>query len=53
MLTPSVHTTPSVIYLNEAFYFAVMSATTVGYGDSVPESPGGKLFISIYLIVGK
>mmetsp|Transcript_83881 Transcript_83881/g.237229 ORF Transcript_83881/g.237229 Transcript_83881/m.237229 type:complete len:707 (-) Transcript_83881:60-2180(-) len=42
----------SVIYLNEAFYFAVMSATTVGYGDSVPESPGGKLFISIYLIVG-
>ena len=42
----------SEIYLSEAFYFAVMSATTVGFGDSVPESDFGKIFVAVYLVVG-
>merc|ERR1711988_613583 len=29
-----------------------MSATTVGFGDSVPESTFGKLFVAFYLIFG-
>jgi hypothetical protein len=35
----------------ESFYFAVMSATTVGYGDFAPSTQYGRLFIALYLFL--
>ncbi|MGI9642154.1 MAG: potassium channel family protein [Acidimicrobiia bacterium] len=36
----------------DAWYFAVVTLTTVGYGDISPETTAGKLFTSFYLLVG-
>ncbi len=36
----------------DAFYFAVASITTVGYGDLVPHQESTKLFLIVYLPVG-
>lgn len=36
----------------DAFYFSVISFTTVGYGDISPQTNAGKLFTAIYLIIG-
>lgn len=36
----------------DAFYFSVVSLTTVGYGDFTPKTDLGKLFVSGYLIIG-
>lgn len=38
--------------LVDAFYFASMTLTTVGYGDFVPLTDAGKIFTSIYAFVG-
>lgn len=35
-----------------AFYFSVVSLTTVGYGDIVPTTDFGKIFVSLYLLAG-
>ena len=35
-----------------AFYWAVVSLTTVGYGDSYPITTGGKIFAGIVVIIG-
>eukprot|EP01043_Picozoa_sp_COSAG02_P010151 COSAG02_NODE_352_length_24036_cov_20.479258_18_plen_208_part_00 len=37
--------------LVDALYFAVISSTTIGYGDESPSSPAGRLFAVIYLPV--
>ena len=36
----------------DAFYFSVITLTTVGYGDLHPATDVGKLFTTIYIVVG-
>jgi voltage-gated potassium channel len=36
----------------DAVYFCTISLTTIGYGDIVPKTNGGKLFTSAYVLVG-
>lgn len=36
----------------DAFYFSVVTLTTVGYGDFAPETDVGKLFTAVYALVG-
>lgn len=36
----------------DAFYFSVITLTTVGYGDFSPVTTAGKLFTTIYILVG-
>jgi hypothetical protein len=36
----------------EAYYFTVMSLTTVGYGDFSPSTTGGKTFLILFGLVG-
>lgn len=33
-------------------YFSVVSLTTVGYGDIVPTTDAGKIFVCLYLLAG-
>lgn len=36
----------------DSLYFSIVSLTTVGYGDIVPTTTVGKLFVCAYLIIG-
>lgn len=36
----------------DAFYFSVITLTTVGYGDFSPQTAVGKLFTIVYIILG-
>ena len=36
----------------DAFYFSVITLTTVGYGDFSPQTAVGKIFTIIYIIIG-
>lgn len=36
----------------DSFYFTIVTLTTAGYGDIAPQTTAGKLFTSIYLLVG-
>jgi voltage-gated potassium channel len=36
----------------DAFYFSVVTLTTVGYGDFAPETDVGKLFTAVYVLLG-
>jgi voltage-gated potassium channel len=38
--------------LGLAYWWAVMTVTTVGYGDIVPESPEGRIVASLLMLVG-
>jgi len=38
--------------LGLAYWWAVMTVTTVGYGDIVPESPEGRVVASALMLVG-
>jgi voltage-gated potassium channel len=35
----------------DAFYMSVMTGTTIGYGDFVPTTNAGKMFISFYSLL--
>lgn len=36
----------------DAFYFCVISLTTVGYGDFTPATQAGKIFTMVYVVNG-
>ena len=36
----------------DTYYFLVTTATTVGYGDMSPKTDLGKIFVTIYMVVG-
>lgn len=36
----------------DAFYFATITLTTVGYGDITPQTTEGKLFTMFYVLAG-
>jgi len=36
----------------DSLYFAVVTLTTVGYGDLTPQTDAGKLFTVLYILVG-
>ena len=36
----------------DSFYWAVVSVTTIGYGNFVPETTGGKIFTMVFIGVG-
>ncbi len=36
----------------DALYFAVITLTTIGYGDFTPRTPAGKLFTIFYILLG-
>jgi voltage-gated potassium channel len=35
----------------DALYFSITTLTTVGYGDIVPQSAGGKAFVSVAILL--
>lgn len=36
----------------DAYYFSIITLTTVGYGDLSPQTDVGKLFTTVYILVG-
>lgn len=36
----------------DAIYFSVITLTTVGYGDLVPQTDAGKIFTAGYVLIG-
>ncbi|MBT7073165.1 MAG: two pore domain potassium channel family protein [Anaerolineae bacterium] len=36
----------------DSLYFSVITLTTVGYGDFAPQTPAGKLFTILYILIG-
>ncbi|MCA9897223.1 MAG: two pore domain potassium channel family protein [Anaerolineales bacterium] len=36
----------------DAFYFSVITLTTVGYGDFSPQTAVGKIFTVVYIVLG-
>jgi hypothetical protein len=38
--------------LLDSFYFSVIAASTVGFGDFAPETAPGKIFTVIYVLIG-
>ena len=38
--------------LIDTYYFLVTTATTVGYGDISPKTGFGKIFVTVYMVVG-
>ena len=38
--------------IGDAFWWAIVTVTTVGYGDLYPVTPGGKIVASMMMIIG-
>jgi voltage-gated potassium channel len=45
------HLVEKLSWLN-AYYFSVITLSTVGYGDIVPRTAAGKLFTTLYIFIG-
>lgn len=45
------HIVEKLTWVN-AYYFSVVTLTTVGYGDIVPHTNFGKIFTTFYIFVG-
>ncbi len=43
---------PSITTWVDAYYFTVITLTTIGYGDMSPTIPLTKLFTTVYVFVG-
>jgi hypothetical protein len=39
-------------YFGEALYWAIVTITTVGFGDVVPKTDSGKAFTIVYCVIG-
>ena len=49
MIFPPSHS--FLLFICSGWYFATVLLTTVGYGDIVPVTHGGKLFATVYILV--
>lgn len=45
------HFTEKLSWVN-AYYFSVVTLSTVGYGDIVPHTNAGKIFTTFYIFAG-
>ena len=45
-------TEPKVESIGDGFYWALVTVTTVGYGDITPTTPSGKLIASFLILLG-
>ena len=45
-------TEPTVESIGDGFYWALVTVTTVGYGDITPITPSGKLIASFLILLG-
>jgi len=45
-------TEPTVESIGDGFYWALVTVTTVGYGDITPATPSGKLIASFLILLG-
>ena len=43
---------PSITTWVDAYYFTIITLTTVGYGDMGPTTPFMKLFTTVYVFIG-
>ncbi|HIE2516765.1 TPA: ion channel [Pseudomonas aeruginosa] len=48
VLTAEKHLTEPITF----FYYYITTAMTVGYGDLAPQSPAGRVFVAVWLMVG-
>ena len=45
-------TEPTIESIGDGFYWALVTVTTVGYGDITPTTPSGKLIASFLILLG-
>ncbi len=43
---------PGMVTFGDALWWSLVTTTTVGYGDTSPETPGGRILAGILMIVG-
>lgn len=51
-LVESTHPEAKITNIGDAFWWAIVTVTTVGYGDLYPVTPGGKIIASMMMIIG-
>ena len=51
-LVQSTYPEAKITDIGDAFWWAIVTVTTVGYGDLYPVTPGGKIVASMMMIIG-